>query len=551
MASVVPVFGTSGYRVWDRPGDLVPKLGTKHGLVVTYRDSGLAGATFAKLKIANPAIQASRRMMQRRLPIFVDKLAPPTPDTRDPANVIEGAHKRILGEVPEINRRELRRFRSFVRVTLRKHFKPLDPTSTDLSFEHWLDNTKNYNEGRKEELRRVHNMCEHKHMLKKLDRKVKTFIKSETYEEFKYPRLINAVCDKVKVVLGPASAAMERVIYANEADIPVKFIKHVPVALRPAYLEALFGTPGAKIQATDYSSFECCFHRDLMAVCEQQLYSYLLTNFPRERAAFALLTGWNKCRSRTGVSFSVLGRRMSGEMVTSLGNGFTNAMLLMYVATRQNVPLLAAVVEGDDGLYETAGRLDIGAVSNLGFKIKVEDWDRHSDAGFCGEKYDEEDLVPVIDPVKALINLGWTRSAQMWGSTQKSMELLRGKALSLAYGCPGCPVLWPLAKKILELTEGVKANHDQDLWHLHSLYGGVAPTDVSAVEPIAARATIRTRNLVARIYDISVKEQLELEALIPNLQLGPLPARFTDVCYTEAYHTMWERYSGSFRPWDG
>lgn len=547
MASAAPVFGTSGYRVWDRPGNLVPQLGTRHGSTVSYVDAGEAGGTFAKLRLVNPAISAPRRMMQRRLPVYVDKLAPPTPDVRDPLNVSEGAHKRILGEVPPLNRAELRRFRSFVRVFIRKHYTPL-PASTDLSFETWLDNTKNYNEKRKEQLRKVYNLMEHNVPLKKRDRKVKTFIKSETYSEYKFPRLINAVCDRNKVVLGPAAHAMEQVVYANSARIPVKFIKHVPVCERPAYLEQLFGKSGTKVQATDYSSFECAFHRDLQAVCEQQLYSYLLRNFPRERAAFALMMGWNWCRSKTGVNFKVKGRRMSGEMVTSLGNGFTNAMLLMYTAHVQGVQLLAAVVEGDDGLYETVGKLDIRAVSNLGFKIKVEDWDRHSDAGFCGIKYDPIDLVPIVDPVKALTNLGWTRSVQMWGKERKAMGLLRAKAFSLAYGCPGCPVLWPLAKRLLEITKEHEASFELDAWHLHNLHGGVTPTDVEAVEPIAAKATQRTRDLFARLFGISVSKQLELEEAIEGVQVGPLPSLFTDVCHSEASADMWNRYAGLYTP---
>jgi len=90
---------------------------------------------------------------------------------------------------------------------LERNLTPLNPATTDLSFENWLDNTK-YSEGRKNQLRCVH---ERMNGLPKGSRaKVKAFIKRESYLPIKIQGVSIRGMIALKFTVVPYSVRLKR-----------------------------------------------------------------------------------------------------------------------------------------------------------------------------------------------------------------------------------------------------------------------------------------------------------------------------------------------------
>lgn len=72
--------------------------------------------------------ETGREVASRRdLGVSVEGFALPSPNVRSVSNAANGALKRVLGRVGVPQKRTLRRFRSFVRLLLRKNYTPLEP----------------------------------------------------------------------------------------------------------------------------------------------------------------------------------------------------------------------------------------------------------------------------------------------------------------------------------------------------------------------------------------------------------------------------------------
>jgi len=521
--------------------DLIPKgsiSGKKTKICFTNVDTD---KVFAKLTLTYKDGETKRSHMCRDLGISVLGYALPMPDIRSPKNLANGAIKRILHQFDskhQIDKQVLRKFRNHVRYFIRQNFTPI-PLGEDMSFETWLDKCKNYNEQRKDELRKVYDEMDGVIKLCQWDRTAKTFVKNERYEELKYPRLINAMQDTVKISLGPAAKILEEVVYSNDHSFCIKFIKHVPMWKRIDYIERLCQRTGAVYKTTDYSSFECSFSSEFMECAELQFYAYMLRNYPDQMHNFRLLTGWNRCTTKRGVYFKVKGRRMSGEMVTSLGNGISNMLLLSFISHEVGATLYGGVVEGDDGLFSSASNVPIEETRKLGFIVKQQSSQMLGSAGFCGIIYASEDRVMLVDPLTTILNFGWTSSMQMNGSNAKMLQLLRAKAFSLAYECPGCPILTELADYALRVTEGANPIFESDYWE-DQIFEGVKERTVLSSHVLAARArrSDHTRYLFEQMYGISIATQLECESYLRSLTTlqhlaGPMQ-RIFDECLRPA-----------------
>ncbi len=78
---------------------------------------------------------------------------------------------------------------------------------------------------------------------------------------------------------------------------------------------------------------------------------------------------------------------MSGEMNTSLGNGFSNLMFMLYACEIQGIEC-DGIVEGDDGAFalslKPGQKFDESIFAEMGLTIKLE---KHTDLmsmSFCG-----------------------------------------------------------------------------------------------------------------------------------------------------------------------
>lgn len=329
-------------------------------------------------------------------------------------------------------------------------------------------------------------------------RRVASFGKLESYYEFKELRWINSRIDAFKVFSGRFFKAIEDVLYLNPW-----FIKHVPVPERPSLIKALY-EDGLFFYENDFKAFESHFRKEFMEACECRLYTHCLQKYPLE-AAFInkVITGKNNLRTRAGINVSVEARRMSGDMCTSLGNGFSNLMIVLYLVDKMHGQV-KGFVEGDDGLFASTVPLTTEDYASLGFTVEIHQISHPCKGHFCGNTCTEDGTV-IKDPRRVFQNFGWTHS-YLGAGNHIMDQLLRFKALSLVYELPQCPIVGVLARTALNLTEGLEARSDGDVWHSH-------PSDfIGPTGPF--NPTEASRALVEELFHITRETQLLAEAAI-------------------------------------
>lgn len=434
-----------------------------------------------------------RRVMFAELPFGrVDGFAPIHLDTKDQKTQVDGLQHRMARLTPQSNKQTMQRFASFVKWWCRTYLEPL---TTEPSFDEWLAGC-DYPLERKAELASVFDDLHGAPPNRKQRRKIASFIKSESYYEFKHARWINSRSDAFKAWSGPWFKAIEERVFA----LPW-FIKHTPVPERPSKVAGLL-RPGARYYATDHTAFEAHMGPEFMAACELTVYRYMLQRFPDVADLICkTIGGVNHGATRRGVQFRVKGRRMSGDMCTSLGNGLTNLLLWAFFC-REKKCEWDGFVEGDDGIFATVGSAPTRAdYLDLGFDLKIEEGNDPRVMSFCGIV--AADGQNVRDPAKLLTHFGWTSSCIGAGLAVRK-SLLRAKALSLLYENPHCPILRAIADRALVLTRGSVPRFVRDGWH-SALPEFKAPD----FAPTAA-----TREMFAALYNISPAEQEELELQI-------------------------------------
>jgi hypothetical protein len=444
-------------------------------------------------------------------------MAQPHGCPNDPDTMMAGVAKRFATKVPKPDRALLKEFRKFVRKEVRTLFKPLSPDS-DVTVETWLKGT-NYTASRQAELlrkwKRVVDPFDPKYT------KCKSFMKDETYPEFKHVRAINSRTDEFKCLVGPIFKLIEKVVYEHEA-----FIKHVPVKDRPDYIMKKLFEVGSNYGQTDFSSFESSFTREVMEACEFELYTWMIKDLPCRRQflrAMRVISGDNECVFRF---FTIFCRaiRMSGEMNTSLGNGFSNYMLLkfLYIRAGNSPESFAAVVEGDDGLFRVRDKRPTAEdFEKLGFLIKLDYRDEIEAASFCGIIFDRQDRINVSDPIAAIITLGWLPNRYQRAKESKRLTILRCKALSMAHQYPGCPIISELAHYILRHTRHLSAAAKNEIYNKNVFNTWIRDLMIDAIKdekniPIK-RPTDRTRRLVCEQFGISIHDQLVFEEYLRSL----------------------------------
>jgi hypothetical protein len=280
---------------------------------------------------------------------------------------------------------------------------------------------------------------------------------------------------------------------------------------------------------TDYTSFEKHFTAEVMHSIEFVLYDYMLPCMtPSEKQClFKTLAGFNHLKSRLGFKAVVKARRMSGEMCTSLGNGFTNMMLALYLAHKKNGHVFG-FVEGDDGIFATDFRMQPQDYNELGFEIKIIEHNKINEASFCGMIYSEAGEI-IRDPLNFLSKFGWSSTAMGSGERVK-MGLLRAKALSSCYETPQCPIVGAASRFALQKTEGYAARFVYDGYH--------KPVARDSVNIPKFQPKEETRVLFARLFGVSLENQLLIEDKILNGDFDVaclLPLRRDSLHYVTRY----------------
>lgn len=472
----------------------------------------------------------SSRPIAARLPVYYQGAVPPRPDQSDSLNALCAVAHRVGSDTPTPNAKLMKKFKRYVGLWLKRNMKPLAEDQI-LDFDEWLNGTP-YSAARKEELRRVWKECGGVPSKRALET-IKAFLKDEGYGVYKMPRGIYSRSDAAKCLFGPLVQSVSDAVFQLRW-----FIKKIPVADRPEVLSASLYEPGGKYAFTDYTAYESHFTAQLMDICESQLFSYMTKNVGARFVADQMgkvKSGKNKIKFR-GISISLEACRMSGEMDTSLSNGFTNLMLYLFACFNKGIPErnVAGFVEGDDGLFRVRGTAPTEEdFKQLGMTIKVGITEKLETASFCGQIYDFRDKVVVTDITEAICKFGWTNKRYTNASPALKMELLRAKGYSLVYQYGKCPILGALGKRVLELTEGstVRASivNAMDAWEKEKYH-----TAMKAIEKTSWMDQVKepgeaTRALVEQEYGISTFTQKEMEKAISTMDMGPIPIVFDNV----------------------
>ncbi len=430
--------------------------------------------------------------------------APCFPDRDHAPTVLHGVLNRFCRDPPPADYELLSEWHEFILEDLKR--RPVISPDADTSVETWLASTL-YPKWRQDQLYEMYSRQQF--MLKPGDEKLNGFMKWEGYEKIADPRGINSREDAFKCAFGPYAKLMEEIIYQDKA-----FIKHVPVHERAKYIQDMLGHYPGPFYETDYTAFECHFIAIVMAVCEMTMYKHMLYHFPEVYDMVEkVLMGENVIRYKY-FTLKIKARRMSGEMVTSLGNGYTNLMLARFVAKKSGVQYFDGVVEGDDGLFGGSGELDESLFKRLGFTIKILKHDDLLRSSFCGMMM-SSDMTTFADPFVTLLHLGWSTSPAAFVSARARRGLLRAKALSLLYEHPACPMLSAVALRLIEETRDVSPRFTNS-WYDAQLVVWIKSNAVQTMMRARAGPSDQARYDFFTIYGIAPAEQRWFEHYVGN-----------------------------------
>jgi len=387
-----------------------------------------------------------RNFMQVSLGCNVRGACLPMADIAHPDNQLGAIVKRIGAELPGIAPRYMRLRRSVARNLLRGEFDPLHDENIP-SFDQWLAGI-NHTQREKEVYARN---WDEVHVASSKNRRVSGFIKTEQYDTYKFPRGIHprgtSMDKRFNCAVGPVVHAIEESCYATPY-----FIKHVPVVRRPQWIEERLGKYRGgnwRYYGLDHSSFEASCVPEVMCCDELQLYAYMLRGTQYYTPLMELLhtmPGRNLIRY-SHVSVAVDGVRMSGDMTTSLGNGFTNLVALAAICDEKGLQW-DGFVEGDDGLFAVDGDITEADFARYGHKVKMVRGYHLNEMGFCKMYYPDETYNNIVDPAELLAKFGWSHSLCRFGGKRTRDMLLRAKADSLAAEVPHCPIVKSLVNLV-------------------------------------------------------------------------------------------------------
>lgn len=452
--------------------------------------------------------------------------APLSLDANDLETQKLGLNRRLCRQCEQPRPGFYHRFQEFVQKWCERHLTPLSGVP---EFEAWISASP-YPESRRAELRLEWERLKGAPPTLRQSSKIASFIKRESYQEQKAPRWINSRVDAFKAWSGRYFSAIEKVVF----DLPY-FIKHVPVPDRAARIESLRKV-GLYYYENDYKAFEASLLSPLMRACECVLYRHMLKRVDPAAGKYIqrVLTGKNRLHTRAGLRCVIEGGRMSGDMCTSLGNGFTNLMLVMFIVHEKmgTYEGLGALVEGDDGLFASPCRLSAADFAGCGFTAEIKELDDPMDGHFVGMVMSRDGTI-LKDPHKVLSNFGWTASYIGHGEAT-GMELLRAKALSLAYELPQCPIAGALARAAMRFTEGYQPRWT-DTWRVQ------LDNDIRVGE---FTPTEQARVRFAELFGISPASQREMEAMIEQGRLNDLILVTSPPRDVEAYSARYLEVAG-------
>lgn len=411
-------------------------------------------------------------------------------------------------------------FVDFVQLWVEKNLTPL-PADTDLSIETWLNGT-HYPAWRKKQLIEKFNKV--KDILEKDEygnykyAAVKSFIKDEFYPEQKHSRIINSRTDEFKCAVGPTFKKIEEAVYKLKF-----FIKNIPHKDRAKFLMKNVYSEGSAYMESDFAQYESHFTDETMGKIEFVLYDYMTQNLPNHEIFMFMMerivASVNLCEFKN-IVLQVRAKRMSGEMNTSLGNGFANLMLIMFVLTKMGYSAeeIRVIIEGDDALtaIDPDNIPQSCHFAALGFTIKLIIHTDFNLASFCGLVFHPLEMINITNPIEAMLSLGWLPAKYRLSTDKLKKSLLKDKVLSMLYEYNGCPIIFKLVERLLFLMKDIIPKSYYTGYYEAQLHEERKKFKITPRSPGPL-----TRLTMEQKYGVTIDEQLALEDEISQMGLEP------------------------------
>lgn len=500
---------------------------------------------FVSKKFKNPPLAAS-------LGWHVKGHAPIGPNPADPILTKGGLQYRVMRSTPLC--KFYREFRSFVRLVIKKTCYILEDTDV-MTFEEWLATRSGYNEKRKNQLRAAYASLETNELPQRNSQEWRRLMMNETHVKrefylirsffsklkldflgkviekiggFKWSRMVNSRTDRSKPLYGPITHAVEHMLFFR-SKLAKYFAKGTNLKDLPALMMRLW-RPDSEFGATDHTSFEAHITAKISEICECQLYKYAVSGLSNRDYYYqlfdALSADQNLKMNNDSSKFKCTTQaRMSGDCCTSLGNGFTNLMIMMFIAHKKGWKEFDGFFEGDDGIFRIDGEKPTSEdFADLGFTIKLETSKNLNELGFC-QRYFTSDLLNVINPVKALVHSGWTRSPLMHGGTAILRQLSKAKAFSLICEAPRNPITSAMARWIIRCTQNERLRYSQADPQAY-LFNQTLLDSKGAVnwsyldeclETSRLGPSMEQRTLVEKLWNVSINDQICIENYFDSL----------------------------------
>lgn len=452
----------------------------------------------------------------------------PRPDPKNLVNLASSASHRFATAMPEGNNKVRGEFLKFSKLFIKIYFPVLD-SNTVVSFDEWIRSS-GYTQAEK---LKFQTLISEKTNLTERDLYNKSFIKWESYGEYKYPRSINAYTDLCKAYCGPMQHVLDKAIYGLKWSV-----KGRDVSYRPGELKELFGD--GPVSATDFTSFEA-HHRGEFAALRlfwKRHVGRFVQGFDEYYKIIEAKSFGRNVSKFKGVTVTVNERLMSGDASTSSDNFVLDLCLIMFMAARTKYSHLTrleqvrmvgdnfkARFEGDDGIFE---RLDIpqDLIDGLGLRFKKADFPHYSLASFCGIVSEPNSLINTTDPVKVLSDFTVLNIKYVNFSDKKKLDLLRARALSYAYLYRDCPIIAPYVHYVLRMTAGRDIRwtlKEEDSYSRWILEQALAKESWKHPPSIGWES----RQFVSDVYGIPIEEQIAFEKKLENkCDLGPIDHKF-------------------------
>lgn len=234
-------------------------------------------------------------------------------------------------------------------------------------------------------------------------------------------------------------------------------------------------------------------------------------------------------------------------MCTSLGNGFTNLMLMKFFCYKHNITDAQGVIEGDDGLFTYHGPCLYNEFFNkLGFQIDISTKDLN-EASFCGNIFTYDSFKTLADPLEVMA----TASYSMQGVGARPTELnklcyLMGFSILCQYG--NCPILGEFARKQIrdcicldphvreKAIKYLTTSRKLDWWSREILSRTIHEKVVDSEIHYSDRLMIES------LYCIPVSAQIEIENQLRCSQ-GLLKSDLLDLLYSKIHPDWVENYN--------